>query len=106
MRMCPNRLFRAGRSRDFSFGQGKEVGWEVEFGDWHGFIESIEKLVHHVEQRPKSVLDQIEHLSVNVRKRYSQEAMIQSVEDALLTWESQLTRKFLIQIKIQKIANN
>ena len=69
------------------------MGWEVEFGDWHGFIESIEKLVHHVEQRPKSVLDQLERLSENVRKRYSQEAMIQSVEDALLTWESQLNAR-------------
>ena len=77
----------------FRLAKEREVGWEVEFGDWHGFIESIEKLVHHVEQRPKSVLDQIEHLSENVRKRYSQEAMIQSVEDALFTWESQLNAR-------------
>lgn len=75
----------------FALAKEQQVGWDVEFGDWQGFLSSLEKLIQRVEQQPKMVLSQLQSLSNQARKCYSQEAMIKSVADALSRWESQLT---------------
>ena len=66
------------------------VGWEVDYGDWQGFLDGTEALIHAVQERPQTVVNQLQALSNQVRKLYSWPAMVKSVEQALLRWESQL----------------
>ena len=66
------------------------VGWEVDYGDWQGFLNATETLIHTVQHQPKSVVKQLQALSDRVRKHYSWSAMVESVEKALVRWESQL----------------
>lgn len=68
----------------------QQVGWEVEFGDWQGFLTGTEALTKRVEREPKTIVSQLQALSEQVRDRYSWQAMVQSVAEALPRWESQL----------------
>lgn len=68
----------------------QQVGWEVEFGDWQGFLSSTKALIQRVEQEPKTIVAQLQALSQQVRERYTWQAMVQSVAEALPRWESQL----------------
>ena len=67
-----------------------QVGWQVEFGDWQGFLSGTNRLIQRFEQQPKKLATQLQGLSNEVRKSYSFQAMIQSVAKALPRWESQL----------------
>ena len=68
----------------------QQVGWEVEFGDWQGFLSGTKALIQRVEQEPKTIVTQLQALSKQVRERYSWQTMVQSVAEALPRWESQL----------------
>ena len=68
----------------------KQVGWQVEFGDWQGFLTGAERLIQYVEQQPKTLASQLQSLSTQVRNSYSFPAMVRSVAEALPRWESQL----------------
>ena len=66
------------------------VGWEVDYGDWQGFLTATEALIRTVQERPKTVVSQLQALSDQMRHHYSWAAMVESVEKAMLRWESQL----------------
>ena len=67
-----------------------QVGWQVEFGDWQGFLSGAEVLTQRVQQQPKKLVTQLQDLSTQVRDNYAFQAMINSVAKALPRWESQL----------------
>ena len=76
----------------FSSATKKKVGWQVEFGDWQGFLSGAEMLIQHAERQPKTLAINLQGLSTEVRRIYSFEAMIQSVAESLPRWESQLPK--------------
>ena len=68
----------------------QQVGWEVDYGDWQGFIDGTEALIRTANERPQTVVARLQALSDQVRQHYSWSAMVKSVEQALPRWESQL----------------
>ena len=70
--------------------RSQQVGWEVDYGDWQGFLNGTEALIRAIQEHPKTVVNQLQTLSVQVRQRYSWTEMVKSVEKALTRWESQL----------------
>ena len=70
--------------------RSQQVGWEVDYGDWQGFLNGTEALIRAIQEHPKTVVNQLQTLSVQVRQRYSWTEMVKSVEKALRRWESQL----------------
>ena len=70
--------------------RSQKVGWEVEYGDWQGFLNATEALIHSVQEQPQIIVNQLQVLSDQVRRQYSLAAMIQSVKKALDHWEPQL----------------
>ena len=66
------------------------MGWEVDYGDWQGFLRATEALIRAVQEQPQQVVNQLQALSDQVRQRYSWAEMVNSVEKAMLRWESQL----------------
>ena len=70
--------------------RSQHVGWEVEFGDWQGFIHATKALIRSVNEQPQTVISQLQALSDQIRQQYSWAAMVESVEKALPRWESQL----------------
>ena len=68
----------------------QQVGWEVDYGDWQGFIDGTEALIRAANERPQTVVARLQALSDQVRQHYSWSAMVKSVEQALPRWESQL----------------
>ena len=76
----------------FDLAKEKQVGWQVEFGDWQGFLSGAEKLIKSVERQPQTIVTQLQGLSDQVREKYSFKAMVRSVSDALPRWESQLPK--------------
>jgi glycosyltransferase involved in cell wall biosynthesis len=68
----------------------QQVGWEVDYGDWQGFLDGTKALIRAVQERPQTVVSQLQALSEQVRQRYVWTAMVKSVEKALPRWESQL----------------
>ena len=67
-----------------------QVGWEVDYGDWQGFLNATEALISAVQEQPKTMASQLQALSDQVRQHYSWTAMVKSVERAMPRWESQL----------------
>ncbi len=70
--------------------KGERVGWEVEYGDWQGFLVGAEALIRNVKKEPKEVVGHLQSLSKQIRHRYSWKAMVKSVGKALPRWESQI----------------
>ena len=70
--------------------RSQQVGWEVEYGDWQGFLNGTEALIRTVQERPQTVVSRLQALSDQVREHYSWTAMIKSVEKALPRWEAEL----------------
>ena len=70
--------------------RSRQVGWEVEFGDWQGFLHATEALIRAVDEQPQTVISHLQALSDQVRQQYSWAAMVESVGNALPRWESQL----------------
>ena len=68
-----------------------DVGLEVAFGDWQGFIDATKAFVQAFEKEPQPVLDALLKCSKAVRQRYGADAMQTSVSVALSRWESQLS---------------
>ena len=74
----------------FATAKELQVGWQVEFGDWQGFISSTKLLVERSEKQPNTLVNQLQSLSERIRESYSEEAMIRSIRDALICWEVKL----------------
>ena len=66
------------------------VGWDVAFGDWQGFLPAVRDVLQQRVQQPQALAQALQGLSAHVRERYSAEAMLQSVREALPRWEAQL----------------
>ena len=48
--------------------RSQQVGWEVEFGDWQGFLHATEALIRSVNEQPQTVIGQLQALSDQVRQ--------------------------------------
>ena len=70
--------------------RSQQVGWEVDYGDWQGFLHAIKALIRSVQNQPQTVVSGLQGLSDQVREHYSWTAMVKSVQEALPLWESQL----------------
>ena len=70
--------------------RSQRVGWEVDYGDWQGFLHATEALIGSVNEQPQSIMRRLQALSDQVREHYSWAAMIQSLKEAMPHWESQL----------------
>ena len=70
--------------------RSQQVGWEVEYGDWQGFLNATAALIRTVQEQPQTVVSRLQALSDQVRQHYSWTAMIKSVEKALPRWEAEL----------------
>ena len=70
--------------------RSQQVGWEVDYGDWQGFLHAIKALIRSVQNQPQTVVSGLQGLSDQVREHYSWTAMVRSVQEALPLWESQL----------------
>ena len=74
----------------FAMARSQQVGWEVDYGDWQGFLHATKTLIKTVQEQPQTVVSQLQGLSDQVRQQYSWAAMVKSVEKAMVRWESQL----------------
>lgn len=74
----------------FALAKERRVGWEIEYGDWHGFLLGAEALIQKAQKDPQEIVDKLQNLSKEVRHRYSWKFMVESVGKALARWESQL----------------
>ena len=74
----------------FELARSQDIGWEVEFGDWQGFVNSTKILVKKLHDNPEQVGLKLQALSDEVRNIYSLERMKESVSDGLRIWERQL----------------
>ena len=72
----------------FRLAQKHNVGWEVEFGDWQGFIAGTKGLIKEFYSRPSQLSINLQTLSDEVRSIYSRDRMIESVKEGLKIWES------------------
>ena len=68
-----------------------DVGLEVAYGDWLGFIDAAAALDRSLRRERTAVLKALLKASKAVRARYSKEAMRQSVSDGLGRWEHKLS---------------
>ena len=74
----------------FEIARKQNIGWEVEFGDWQGFINGTSKLVQELHYRPNELSTKLQVLSDEIRSIYSWNNMTESVRKGLEIWESQL----------------
>ena len=66
------------------------VGCEVEYGDWQGFLDGTEAFIQQIKDNPQNVIINLQNLSKQIRRNYCWEAMVKSVASALEIWESKL----------------
>lgn len=64
-----------------------DVGVEVAYGDWWGFVQACTALDHSVTTQQLAVMEALLKVSKQVRQRYSMQAMHSSVAAALARWE-------------------
>ena len=74
----------------FELARKQNIGWEVEFGDWQGFVDGTKALVEELRDRPNELGEKLQKLSDDVRASYSFDKMTESVRRSLEVWESQL----------------
>lgn len=67
-----------------------DVGLEVAYGDWLGFIKGVAAFDRSLQENQTKVLESLLKASKAVRARYSNSAMRDSVAAALESWEFQL----------------
>ena len=67
----------------FTLAKDSNVGFEVPFGDWLGFVNSCSYIDRAHLQNPHLLISSLVHVSKLVRKRYSNDALLQSVRLAL-----------------------
>ena len=79
----------------FQLGNQLGVSWEVDYGDWQGFLYGIEALHKKLLEEPDLLHSSLEALSKEIRIRYSPQGMIDSVSKCLSIWESQLQNNVL-----------
>jgi len=80
----------------FDLATEHDVGLEVAYGDWLGFIEAAIALDRSLRREKAAVLKALLKASKAVRTRYSKEAMRQSVLDGLSRWEQKLSDGFSV----------
>ena len=68
--------------------QEHDVGLEVAFGDWLGFVDAAAALHRSLAKHQTQVLEALMRSSKAVRSRYSPEAMQHSVATAVERWEA------------------
>lgn len=68
-----------------------DVGLEVQYGDWYGFVKGVKSFIDSFNKQPKLVMDSLLKCSTSVRHRYAPASMQSSVLLALSRWESQLS---------------
>lgn len=66
------------------------VGWEVDVGDWQGFLHGALELQNQLNQDVQSLSRRLQQLSQTIRTRYSFVAMVESVRSGLQRWEAQI----------------
>lgn len=64
-----------------------DVGVEVAYGDWWGFVQACYALDHSLATQSSAVMEALLKVSKQVRQRYSMQAMQSSVAAALTRWE-------------------
>jgi len=74
----------------FQLAQQQDVGLEVAFGDWLGFVDAAAALHRSLQKQQPELLKALLHTSTRVRSTYSMEAMQHSVATALQRWEAAL----------------
>jgi len=70
--------------------QALQVGWNVDVGDWQGFLHGVMQLQDQLDDNAQSLSQRLQQLSQTIRTRYSFPAMVESVRAALRQWEAQL----------------
>ena len=66
------------------------VGVEVAYGDWLGFVEAVAALDRSLKKQAGPLIEALQGCASAVRERYSPDAMRSSVATALARWEAQL----------------
>ena len=74
----------------FALAKENNVGWEVDFGDWGGFIDGAYILNKLLNDNPTKFTENLKSFSKRVRSIYSQENMMLSVKTALDKCEKML----------------
>ena len=74
----------------FELASKQNIGWEVKFGDWQGFIHGTNILAQEFRNNPNNLSVKLQTLSNEIRSIYSFDNMIASVRKGLEAWESQL----------------
>ena len=74
----------------FELASKQNIGWEVKFGDWQGFIHGTNILAQEFHNNPNNLSVKLQTLSNEIRSIYSFDNMIASVRKGLEAWESQL----------------
>ena len=59
--------------------QSLSLGWDVEYGDWTGFVSSTRSLIYSLNESPSSLLQSALQLSKLIRSRYSIDEFDRSV---------------------------
>ena len=67
----------------FALAKENNVGWEVDFGDWGGFVSGACILDKLLNDNPNKLTNNLKYFSKRVRTIYSRENMILSVKSAL-----------------------
>ena len=71
----------------FRIAKKYKVGWEIEYGDWQGFVVGAEQLIAELNYRPHELSINLQSLSKEVRKLYSKKKMLDSVKVGMKSWE-------------------
>ena len=74
----------------FELAKKQNIGWEVEFGDWQGFINGTKMLVNEFYDKPNELSRKLQSLSDDVRNIYSWKRMNTGIRNSLEAWERQL----------------
>ena len=67
----------------FELAKASNVGFEVAFGDWFGFVDSCSFINHSYLSNSQDLISSLLNVSKYVRTKYSQDALLQSVRLAL-----------------------
>ena len=66
------------------------AGKEIAYGDWFGFVQACHEFNERIVRNPKKLLSNLSQHSRFIRKTYSVQMMVDSVQTALKRWEVHL----------------
>ena len=73
----------------FQLGQQQNTCKEIAVGDWMGYIKEVERINSILEENPQKQIELLLKCSKIIREKYSQEAMLKSLENAIELIENQ-----------------